>query len=210
MSQLLVTSAPVIYIFPLSERKQQKWSLKWADRGKGNTRWWVQGPRKRLVKHRAPSHSQIPPWGNANEVESYDPAYGASFSGVSSDTFAWIKNKKGTSGEPSFQTKVEALQTPRTDDGFWASSTHSTGSTGSGHLGSRASGLHGWALPRNQFPQFLGSWKKDWSSCPGMAFLPSGGRPYNEQSVEDPHLGRGSYSSPWSEALGISLPGVDV
>jgi hypothetical protein len=41
----------------------------------------------------APFYSQIPPWGYANEAESYDLTYGE-VSRVSSGTFAWIKTKK--------------------------------------------------------------------------------------------------------------------
>lgn len=83
MSQLLVTSAPVIYIFLLLERKQQKWSLlKRADTVNGKTSWWVQGKLKHFVwGSSAPLHLQIPPWGYANETESYDMTYGVNLRG---------------------------------------------------------------------------------------------------------------------------------
>ena len=98
MSQLLVTSAPVIYIFLLLERKQQKWSLlKRADTVNGNTSCWVHCKLKHFVWGTgAPSHLQIPPWGYANEIESYDTAYGGNLGGL----FWYVcldKNLKGRS-----------------------------------------------------------------------------------------------------------------
>ena len=98
MSQLLVTSAPVIYIFLLLERKQQKWSLlKRADTVNGKTSCWVHCKLKHFVWGTgAPSHLQIPPWGYANETESYDMAYGGNLRGL----FWYVcldKNLKGKS-----------------------------------------------------------------------------------------------------------------
>lgn len=98
MSQLLVTSAPVIYIFLLLERKQQKWSLlKRADTVNGKTSCWVHCKLKHFVWGTgAPSHLQIPPWGYANEIESYDTAYGGNLGGL----FWYVcldKNLKGRS-----------------------------------------------------------------------------------------------------------------
>lgn len=50
MSQLLVTSAPVIYIFLLLERKLQERSLlQRADTVDGKTSWWVQCKLKHFV-----------------------------------------------------------------------------------------------------------------------------------------------------------------
>lgn len=106
MSQLLVTSAPVIYIFLLLERKQQKWSLlKRANTVDGKTSWWVQCKLEHSVwgtKHpSAPKFHQ----GVMQIRLSHVIWHMVEISRVSSGMFAWIKSKKARA--------VSLLPTPK-------------------------------------------------------------------------------------------------
>lgn len=142
MSQLLVTSAPVIYIFLLLERKQQKWSLlKRADTVNGKASWWVQCKQKHFVwgSVRPSTHRfhyrvmQIRP--------SHMTWHMVEISGVSSGIFAWIKTKR-PSCEPPSQTEQGTLQT-LIDWGCWVSSTQTSRKKGSCcYLGHEPSGLY--------------------------------------------------------------------
>lgn len=95
MSQLLVTSAPVIYISLLLERKQQKWSLlERADTVNGKTSWWVHCKLKHFVW--GPGHPSTCKFhhGVMQMRLSHMIWHMVEISGVSSSTIAWMKTKR--------------------------------------------------------------------------------------------------------------------
>lgn len=116
MSQLLVTSAPVIYIFLLLERKRQEWSLlQRADTVDGKTSWWVQCKLKHFVW--GTQHPSTPKFhhGVMQIWLSQMIWHMVEISRVSSGMFAWIKNKKARARSLLPAPKGEHYEFPLTE-----------------------------------------------------------------------------------------------
>lgn len=150
MSQLLVTSAPVIYIFLLLERKQQKWSLlKRANTVNGKTSWWVQCKLNHFVWGTIHSSTCKFCLGVMQIRLGHMIWHTVEISEVSSGTLSWIKTKRQELCVPPSQLNWVHYKLPPTEatprkKAYW-------------DLGQKMSGLYG-----------LGTSYKPLSPVPGV------------------------------------------